>query len=36
MFGNMQNGFCVTSRGRDQNSGVKKLGNFNVNNAEME
>jgi hypothetical protein len=35
-FGNKENGFCVTSKGRDQNSGVKKLGNFNVNTPEME
>jgi hypothetical protein len=24
-FGPMENGFCVTKRGRDQNSGVRKL-----------
>jgi hypothetical protein len=33
MFGNMQKGFCVTSRGRDQNGGVKKLNSLDINSV---
>jgi hypothetical protein len=32
--GGRQNGFCVTALGRDQNSGVKKLNNLDINTDE--
>jgi hypothetical protein len=35
-FGNKENGFCVTSKNRDQNSGVKKLNNLDINTAARE
>jgi hypothetical protein len=31
MFGKMERGFCVDSRGRDQNGGVKKLNSLDIN-----
>jgi hypothetical protein len=34
MKGGMQNGYCVTALGRDQNSGVKKLNNLDINTDE--
>jgi len=35
-FGNKERGFCVRANGRDQNSGVKRLARFHVNNAAKE
>jgi hypothetical protein len=36
VFGDKEKGFCVTSNGRDQNSGVRKLSNINVDTPQRE